>query len=264
MGVLQNACRERTGVYRIWGGTILNSAYPQGTVGNWHLTGMQRNLTAGEAINDDKTGVPDGARHPAAWIMPQKPGRVAARNEALPTLTTTGAIAGGRNIVGEATPALSATATGQLVVSGVGAATLALTTTGSIVAALAAEGSASPAITASSGTATAIGHMAASTSMSISPSLTRYAVGHLEGNVDIGAVALGAETFSTYLLDETDIETGLTLRQALRVVTAAVAGKVSGAETTTITFRNTADTADRITATVDASGNRTGVTLNVS
>jgi hypothetical protein len=101
--------------------------------------------------------------------------------------------------------------------------------------------------------------------MSISPSLTRYAVGHLEGSVDIGAVALGADTFSAYLLDETDIETGLTLRQALRVVTAAVAGKVSGAETTTITFRNAqADSKDRIVATVDANGNRTAVTLDVS
>lgn len=63
---------------------------------------------------------------------------------------------------------------------------------------------------------------------------------------------------------EAQIEDGLTLRQALRLLSAALAGKVSGAETTTVTIRNTADTKDRIVATVDANGNRTAVTTDVS
>jgi len=264
MGVLQNASRERLGVYRVLGGTVLNSAYPQETVINRHLTGMQRNLTAGQGIDDDKAGVPDGARHPAAWIMPQKSGRIAARNEVLPTLTTSASIAGGRNIEGSASPALSTSGTGQLVVSGVGLATLTLTTSGTVVAALAAEGSTALAIT-TSGAVTAKGNIAGSASMSLSPSLTSYATGELAGSVNMGSVALGADTFSAYLLDETDIETGLTLRQALRVIAAATAGKVAGAETTTVTIRNAqADDKNRITATVDANGNRTAVVLDVS
>lgn len=60
------------------------------------------------------------------------------------------------------------------------------------------------------------------------------------------------------------IEAGLNLTEAIRLMLAALAGKVSGAETTTITFRNPADTKDRIVATVDASGNRTAVTTDVS
>ena len=45
---------------------------------------------------------------------------------------------------------------------------------------------------------------------------------------------------------------------------AALGGKVSGAETTTITFRNaSADDTDRIVATVDVDGNRTAVTLDL-
>lgn len=60
------------------------------------------------------------------------------------------------------------------------------------------------------------------------------------------------------------VEVGLTLRQAIRLLTASAAGKLSGASGVTIVIRNTADTKDRITATVDASGNRSAVTYDVS
>jgi len=52
------------------------------------------------------------------------------------------------------------------------------------------------------------------------------------------------------------------MRQMLRIFTAALAGKAAGGSTATITFRNIADDTDRITATVDASGNRTAITLD--
>lgn len=67
-------------------------------------------------------------------------------------------------------------------------------------------------------------------------------------------------------LDRADaIEVGLTLRQAQRVQAAAAAGELSGAATTTVTIRNAqADSKDRIVATVDADGNRTAVTLDVT
>lgn len=61
-----------------------------------------------------------------------------------------------------------------------------------------------------------------------------------------------------------DIEGGITHLQAMRVVLAASAGKLDGATGTTVTIRDQADTKDRITATVDGSGNRTAVTLDVS
>jgi hypothetical protein len=64
-------------------------------------------------------------------------------------------------------------------------------------------------------------------------------------------------------LDEV-IEGTLTMRQALRVYLAALAGKSAGGGTTTITFQNLAGDDDRITATVDADGNRSAVTLDVT
>ena len=52
-----------------------------------------------------------------------------------------------------------------------------------------------------------------------------------------------------------------TVREALRLILSAACGKVSGADGTTITFRDTNDSKARITATVDSDGNRTSVTL---
>jgi hypothetical protein len=43
---------------------------------------------------------------------------------------------------------------------------------------------------------------------------------------------------------------------------AALAGKVSGATTSTVTIRDVNDTRNRIVATVDGNGNRTALTLD--
>ena len=65
------------------------------------------------------------------------------------------------------------------------------------------------------------------------------------------------------LLDRADaIETAWTPRKVLRVIAAALCGKLSGAATTTIKARSIIDAKDRITATVDADGNRTSLTLD--
>lgn len=60
------------------------------------------------------------------------------------------------------------------------------------------------------------------------------------------------------------VETGLTVRQQLRLAAATLFGKLSGAATTAVAIRDTGDTKNRITAVVDASGNRTSVTLDAS
>ncbi len=60
------------------------------------------------------------------------------------------------------------------------------------------------------------------------------------------------------------IETNRTVRQGLRLMLSALAGKLSGAATTTVTIRDTNDGIDRIVATVDSNGNRSAVTLDAS
>jgi hypothetical protein len=67
------------------------------------------------------------------------------------------------------------------------------------------------------------------------------------------------------LLDRASgIEPGLTVRQGARLWSAALLGKASGMTTATAVFRDTSDTKNRIVASVDADGNRLGVTLDPS
>lgn len=54
------------------------------------------------------------------------------------------------------------------------------------------------------------------------------------------------------------------LQEMLRLITAACVGKSSGGGSNTLVFRNTGDSKNRITATVDANGNRTAMTLDAS
>jgi hypothetical protein len=60
------------------------------------------------------------------------------------------------------------------------------------------------------------------------------------------------------------VEGSITLQQTLRVVLAFVAGKASGGGTAAPSFRDQADTKNRIALTVDESGNRSAVTLDLS
>lgn len=86
------------------------------------------------------------------------------------------------------------------------------------------------------------------------------------GAVDADALATDAVSeIADGLLDRTSgIESSYTLRQALRLILSACAAKLSGAATASVVIRDVGDTKNRISATVDASGNRTAVTLDAS
>lgn len=78
------------------------------------------------------------------------------------------------------------------------------------------------------------------------------------------ALEQGPATSVSSIFNTADtIETGLTFKNAMRLVTAAAASKLSGANTTTVTLRDWTDSTNLIVATVDAYGNRTAVTYNL-
>ena len=89
MGILANGFIGSTGVYQTSGATVLNNAYPSAGLANFARTGARRNITAGQGITSGLVSLPSGNRHPVAWMMPQKPGALAARN----TLTGSGSAA---------------------------------------------------------------------------------------------------------------------------------------------------------------------------
>lgn len=71
------------------------------------------------------------------------------------------------------------------------------------------------------------------------------------------------EDVSDAVLDELIGDSTVTMRQALRGFISVLAGKSTGGGTTSITFRNVADSKDVIVATVDENGNRSAVTLDL-
>lgn len=96
---------------------------------------------------------------------------------------------------------------------------------------------------------------------------TRLPAALVGGRMDasVGALATGS---LAAIADEVlgyAVEAGLTTKQALRLMAAALAGKISGASGTTITIKNAvADNKDRIVATVDSDGNRTAITYDLA
>jgi hypothetical protein len=246
----------------------INAQYPRRLMGgvNGRERAMfgraeRRNVFFAEGWSQ-KSGVPSGHLAPSSWTLPQKPGGMSSHNSAAGVATATGSIAAGRNIAGAASGAATASATGQLVVSGVGSAAGVATVSGNVTAALGAIGAAAGSATAT-GALTAKGNIAGASAGVATASAIRYATGALSGSI-APAITLEASAFSAYLLDEEDVETGMTLRQALRLIAAATAGKVSGAGTSTITIRNAvADGANRIVATVDSNGNRTAISYTL-
>ena len=261
MALLQNGYRDASAGVRIFGATQSNNAYPVALQSNTDKAGLKRNIFTAEGYSA-KAGIPAGHLHPSSWMLPQKPGGLSSHSEAIGVASWSGAIAAGRNIAATFAGAATFTGTGQLVVSGVGSFAGLAAFAGNVTAALGAVGSFAG-VASWSGATTAKGNILGAFTGVASFVAIRYASGSLSGSF-APAVTLEAQGFSGYLLDQEDIETGLTLRQALRLVTAATAGKISGGGTSTITIRNAVvDGVDRITADVDSAGNRTSITYDL-
>lgn len=91
---------------------------------------------------------------------------------------------------------------------------------------------------------------------------TRLPAALVGGRMDASVGAMEAAAVDA-ILDEV-VEGTVTHRQLLRLGAAVLLGKLSGAGTATEIFRGILDDKDRVTATVDAAGNRTAVTLDAA
>lgn len=91
-----------------------------------------------------------------------------------------------------------------------------------------------------------------------------YGVRFFEGTSVLGTCKIIWDGTQEVVPGLTPIEGDLTDQEALRIILAALVGKVEGAGTHRMTFRDTTDTKDRITASVDTDGNRKAVELDAS
>ena len=151
MALLQNGFKDIAGVFRMYGGGVSNGALPQQLPANYALTGMRRNMTAGEGITDDRVGLPMGYLVGGSYQLPQKPGQLSARAYVIDLF---GSAAGTSGLPGSGSATLAivdasasilpedddsplrsasasmgftASATGELKMSGSGSASIALT-----------------------------------------------------------------------------------------------------------------------------------------
>jgi hypothetical protein len=205
----------------------------------------------------------NGALHPVVYIMPQKSGSISSYTRSSSNLTSSALLipALPMEINGNFTLTVTNAQLDQvvqLIASGV----LALTGSANLAAAVALEAASVFNLTGSALLGGVI-PVAASGVMSLSPSVTLDADAFMIASAG-GPTPLSPEGLAASLLDENDIETGYTVRESIRLILSALVGKVSGAETTTVTIRDINDSIDRIVATVDANGNRTSVTKDVT
>lgn len=287
-----NGNRDGFGSLKYFGASVVaaSGSYPNVAPGNNHLTGRNRNIYAGEASISNKSSIPAGARHPVAWVMAPKDGGMASHNSAKVELSQVGFGVLGLPGSGASTITLDVTdATGGLVVSGSGVANISFTTDGTILSIASGSGSATITLSAPDALIGAEAGIAASGTISITPTALISAVGFMSGlstsETEFSATALanavwqaeaatynGTGSMGEKLNDAGSasnpwtevIESGLTAAEVMRLISAVLCGKVSGGGTGVEVFRDIADTKNRVSATVDSSGNRTAFTYDAT
>lgn len=229
---------------------------------NFNKSGPARNRFTADAL-DPIASHPLGTAPGNALVIAQKAGGLGSRQNVVGAGYFTGFGARGVNIEAAFSGTSVLDAVGQLVVSAVASISGSATVSADILAALAAAATLSGQGDAI-GSATALGWVIAALQGEATSTFTPYATGSLAATIDVAASAdLTAGLIADEILDQQMVETGLSVRETLRLCAAALAGKVS-ISGSTVTIRNAvADTEDRIVATTNTEGERTAVTYDL-
>jgi hypothetical protein len=238
----------------------------------WHTVSNETNRSA----------VPNGARHPVAWLPARKSGGLASRNAGDFAFSTGSLnVAQGRNIAGDTTFAFALPdAQLQLVVSASGTVAVTFTPDATLAGALSASGTSAVTFTVPAVTLGAILNAIAATGITFSPAGLVQAIGHIAGDITpftelspegLAAAVWGAAATSNNVAGSMGeklndagsasnpwtevIESGLTAAEVLRIIAAALAGDATGLENGSPVFKSLDGSKDRITATY-ATGTR--------
>jgi hypothetical protein len=248
---------KSAGSFRSGGATGLGLDRP-----NFNKSGPTRNRFTATGL-DPITSHPLGTAPGKALVAAQKDGGIGGRNNIVGLGEFTGAGALGINIEGALAGVALLEAIGQLVVSAVATIDGVATVSGNVLAALGAAAT----LTAQgelTGAASALGWAISALQGEAATDFTPYGTGALAATIDVAAVTdLTAGAIADEILDAQMVETGLSVRETLRLCAAALAGKVS-ISGNTVTIRNAvADDTDRIVATTTTEGERTAITYDV-
>ncbi len=232
------------------------------------------------------TAIPNGYSAGGAFVMPYTAGGMAGRMAF--DMTGAGNVLAGGPMIGAGSLELDGTGGLSLVISLSGDGTVTVTGTGGLALTIGLTGNGALEITGTGGLSMIIpvsgtgdltltgsadlrGTLAMSGDMTATDVVTPQTVAAAvwaaiaaESNVagSMGEKLNDAGSASNPWTEV--IEAGFTAADLLRLLTAAMAGKVSGAGTGSITFRDLGDTKARIVATVDGDGNRTAITRDAT
>lgn len=214
---------------------------------SYNLTAFRRNMLVGSASLDSRSSVPDGCRHPVAWLMPQNAGALSARN----TLTGEGDISDADAwSVKLADAALTGsgdlTAFGGLIVQLIAAITGSGTVTnGDIKAFLSAIASLTGSGTISSAVRTGLGALLASvTGDGTATGSTLTGTGELDADI-VAYGDLTPEGIRDAVWAQI-VEAGFTAEQILRLLAAHAAGAATGLEGADMRYTGLDGTTTRI------------------
>lgn len=260
MGLLANNFRDTLGAFQCFGATASNNAYPSVTLQNYARTAAMRNLTAGEGITSDIVSLPSGNRHPSAWMMPQKPGALAARNALTGSGSAAAAILAVKLAEADLTGSGDLDAIGGLIVQALADLTGSGTVTDANVQAfLAAVASLTGSGTVTAATLIAFGELIADVIGSgTAGGSTATGVGELDADLVVTGTGLSTANVGQAVWQYL-IEAGFTAEQCMRIIAAVTAGKSTGGPGTPV-FRNLGDTQDVVSGVADSSGDRTSAT----
>jgi hypothetical protein len=190
MALMGNGCREFVNG-RLFGGTAISGHVPTVLEVEGHRAARMRNQFAGGGGYLGIASLPNGARHPLAWVMAQKGGGMASRNVTELAITGSGVAYGGITTTGSTTIQISfANAAGELISSGSGSASMSFNFANALLtASLNGTGSASFTLLTNTPLLGAKADGLGSATFAITGTLTPYARGFMVGStVDTSTV----------------------------------------------------------------------------
>lgn len=113
-------------------------------------------------------------------------------------------------------------------------------------------------------TLTSFGTLVADVATSVWAAVSRTITGTVTVGTNNDKTGYALSSAGVDAIHDDDVETGLTFREEARISAAANSGKTNGALGPTFNIRNIADTKNRVQATVDADGNRTAITRDLT
>jgi hypothetical protein len=142
---------------------------------------VDRNRFLGVGFSDKKAGVPVGYRHPASWVMPEKPGGLASHNEATVDFVADNSLAVmGLPTSGSLQIQFTATGIGGLIANGSGVINVTFTATGIVSSIATASGTSNVTFT-SSATLGALAGLFGTSNVQVTSTATIGAIGYLAG-----------------------------------------------------------------------------------